>query len=273
LAQNDDQRLGVPDTRARAAAQHRIDVREWRTWRARRPIARGSVSFSELGAALARAGYTHNLADGCTSVLAAFEAGRFSTEGASLVQLVDDDRPETVSPDDLEAARCSRSPDPMWGDPLRLRRDLLDMLYVPFDCARQWFAGNGWTWCVERLNWYGAQGGFVAEAPQDHLARKEQPIRPRTGNRQSVKARSPDGKVPTLPSLHRTGPRPEKRERASKQMLDDIQSGRCTRDQLRDMKHLALAGRYDVSRETARKALAIVLSELARIGPADNSDK
>jgi hypothetical protein len=57
------------------------------------------------------------------------------------------------------------------------------------------------------------------------------------------------------------GPRPTKFERTKAAMTADIQQGRRTVRQLTDMIEKVLAGIYGVSRDTARKARAAVLSE------------
>jgi hypothetical protein len=57
------------------------------------------------------------------------------------------------------------------------------------------------------------------------------------------------------------GPPPTTLEATKTRMRNDIDAGRYTAVQLRDMKQEALAKTYDVSRETARKALDAMLSE------------
>ena len=60
----------------------------------------------------------------------------------------------------------------------------------------------------------------------------------------------------------RRGRRPQKFEQARDAMMNDIQHGRCTVPQLDDMLEKDLVAKYDVSRDTARKARKAVLSEL-----------
>ena len=61
-------------------------------------------------------------------------------------------------------------------------------------------------------------------------------------------------------STRNRGPRPFKLEATKRAIGDDLVAGRHTQTQLRDMKEVALAKTYGVSRDTARKALAAVLS-------------
>jgi hypothetical protein len=69
------------------------------------------------------------------------------------------------------------------------------------------------------------------------------------------------------------GPKPKKTERVKKAIMDDIEKGKLTWDELRNMKQEALAEKYDVSRETAvkvRKAILVDSGDRVGIG---NSDK
>lgn len=59
------------------------------------------------------------------------------------------------------------------------------------------------------------------------------------------------------------GRRPEKRVRVKEAMKRDIQRGRLPLEQMQNMGQEALAARYGVSRETARKALAEITSEVS----------
>ena len=68
---------------------------------------------------------------------------------------------------------------------------------------------------------------------------------------------------PTAPARPR-GRRPEKRAHVEWAMKRDIQQGRQTVEGLKDMPQKTLAGIYGVSRETARKALAAVESNMSR---------
>jgi hypothetical protein len=68
--------------------------------------------------------------------------------------------------------------------------------------------------------------------------------------------------TPSLPTkpIRGRGRRLIKRERVMEAMRNDIQQGRVTQDQLRDMLEKNLSDRYKVSRDTARKARQVVLS-------------
>jgi hypothetical protein len=68
--------------------------------------------------------------------------------------------------------------------------------------------------------------------------------------------------IPSLPtkSIRRRGRRPRARQRVMDEMRNDIQQGRITQDQLRDMLEKNMSDRYKVSRDTARKARQAVLS-------------
>jgi len=66
------------------------------------------------------------------------------------------------------------------------------------------------------------------------------------------------------------GRRPEKRLQVEEAIRRDIQEGRQTLEDLKSMKQEALASKYGVSRETARKALAAVASEMSAGINTDN---
>jgi hypothetical protein len=66
------------------------------------------------------------------------------------------------------------------------------------------------------------------------------------------------------------GPKPQKLERVKKAMRDDIREGRQTSDGLKNMLEKTLAEKYEVSRDTARKARTAVLSEFVE---KSNRDK
>jgi hypothetical protein len=59
------------------------------------------------------------------------------------------------------------------------------------------------------------------------------------------------------------GPRPLKREKIKRAMQADIQAGRFSLADLKEMNEEALAATYDASRDTVRKALKDVMSEFA----------
>jgi hypothetical protein len=63
-------------------------------------------------------------------------------------------------------------------------------------------------------------------------------------------------------SARRRGRRPQKFEQTCDAMGDDIQQGRCTATDLKEMLEKVLVERYGVSRDTARRARAAVLSEI-----------
>jgi hypothetical protein len=63
-------------------------------------------------------------------------------------------------------------------------------------------------------------------------------------------------------STRRGGRRPKKLDQAKEAMRSDIREGRLTRAELRDMLEKNLAEKYEVSRDTARKAREAVLSEV-----------
>jgi hypothetical protein len=66
------------------------------------------------------------------------------------------------------------------------------------------------------------------------------------------------------------GRRPRKLEKAKQAMCDDIRSGRQTVDGLNQMLEKQLAGRYDVSRDTARKARTAAVSEFVENSKTTN---
>jgi hypothetical protein len=75
---------------------------------------------------------------------------------------------------------------------------------------------------------------------------------------------------PTAAPTHSARPlgrRPKKLDQVKKAMREDIRLRQQTLDGLRDMLEKNLAARYDVSRDTARKARDAVLSEISPEGP------
>jgi Bacterial regulatory proteins, gntR family len=74
------------------------------------------------------------------------------------------------------------------------------------------------------------------------------------------------------PALSRTrGRKPEKPDQVKEAMREDIRLGRLTPVALRDMPEKNLAARYDVSRDTARKALDAVLPEILPAAAPDRT--
>jgi hypothetical protein len=70
---------------------------------------------------------------------------------------------------------------------------------------------------------------------------------------------------PTAAPTHSAKPRgrrPKKREQVEEAMTEDIRLGQRSPDVLRDMTEKELAASYGVSRETARKARDVVLSQI-----------
>jgi hypothetical protein len=63
-------------------------------------------------------------------------------------------------------------------------------------------------------------------------------------------------------SARRRGPQAKKFERTVEAMRRDIQDQRCSVSELKAMREKCLAGKYEVSRDTARRARNAVLSEM-----------
>ena len=86
------------------------------------------------------------------------------------------------------------------------------------------------------------------------------------------------GAAGTAPAARPRGPRPAKWNATKAAMLKDTRGGKLTEFELRDMREKVLAGRYGVSRDTARKARRAVLSEfdelkLKKLRQTTNSDQ
>jgi hypothetical protein len=91
---------------------------------------------------------------------------------------------------------------------------------------------------------------------------------PQAQNSTCVRGAGGPAKEPAVVPLgRRRGRNPIKLERAKEAMRKDIQEGRQSAAELSEMLEKDLSARYDVSRDTARKARIAVLSEL----PALNS--
>jgi hypothetical protein len=76
---------------------------------------------------------------------------------------------------------------------------------------------------------------------------------------QRAGAKRPIGNNRTQPKPR--GPQPTVRQRVEAAMQTDLASGKLTAEELAGMKEVALAARYEASREPARKARTNVLSE------------
>jgi hypothetical protein len=71
---------------------------------------------------------------------------------------------------------------------------------------------------------------------------------------------APDKPAPA----RRRGPKPRVRTRVIKDMLDDLQTGRLTAEQLQNEGEDAMVAGYNASRDTCRKARQIALSEFRK---------
>jgi len=71
----------------------------------------------------------------------------------------------------------------------------------------------------------------------------------------------------------RGGRRPEKRNQVKAAMNEDLEQGRLTESALRNMPEKALAAKYGVNRETARKARNEVVSEMSRVSETQFPNK
>jgi hypothetical protein len=74
-------------------------------------------------------------------------------------------------------------------------------------------------------------------------------------------------------AARRRGRKPKKLEQVKEAMKTDLRRGRYTMAQLQESTEKKLAATYGVSRDTARKALSAVVSEIAEKSIRDNIDK
>jgi hypothetical protein len=78
--------------------------------------------------------------------------------------------------------------------------------------------------------------------------------------------------TPAPPHVARPrGRKPKKLDQVKQAMREDIRLGRLTPVALRDMREKNLAARYDVSRDTARKALDAILPEILPAAAPDRT--
>lgn len=75
------------------------------------------------------------------------------------------------------------------------------------------------------------------------------------------KAKATNTRLGTEPRVRKRGPKPSKVEWVKSQMRREITEGRQTVESLRDSLEKNLADKYDVARDTARKARTAVLFE------------
>jgi hypothetical protein len=86
---------------------------------------------------------------------------------------------------------------------------------------------------------------------------------------------APDAAAPILDAVSQTPraatlapayrQRAKKLERVKEAMRDDVRQGRYTLSELQNMAEKSMAANYGVSRDTARKALKAILSELSKL--------
>ena len=124
-----------------------------------------------------------------------------------------------------------------------------------------------WRPPISKLDWYGAsidlEHGWLilasGEIVRGDVEINADDLRLWLIQRDAEKI-EPEAAPKRAASKRNRGPRPLKLEATKRAIRDDLNAGRHTPTQLRDMKEVALAETYGVSRDTARKALAEVLS-------------
>lgn len=125
-----------------------------------------------------------------------------------------------------------------------------------------------WRPPISKLDWYGAsidlEHGWLilasGEIVRGDVEINADDLRLWLIQRDAEKI-EPEAAPKRAASKRNRGPRPLKLEATKRAIRDDLNAGRHTPTQLRDMKEVALAKTYGVNRDTARKALAAVLSE------------
>ena len=124
-----------------------------------------------------------------------------------------------------------------------------------------------WSPPISKLDWYGAsidlEHGWLilagGEIVRGVIEINADDLRLWLIQRDAEKI-EPEAAPKRAASTRNRGPRPLKLEATKRAIRDDLDAGRHTPTQLRDMKEVALAKTYGVNRDTARKALAAVLS-------------
>jgi hypothetical protein len=121
-----------------------------------------------------------------------------------------------------------------------------------------------WSLPISKLDWYDAsidlEHGWLILAG-DEIVRADVEVNAADlCSWLGVEETKPEEVLKPTTVARKRGRKPNKLEATKRRMRDHIAAGRST-EMLRDMKEVALARTYDVSRDTARKARDAVLSE------------